>query len=101
MCRTLALLLLASCRLPAPTPTPEDRASALPVEVCARSKALGCRAGKGGAGPDDVLGTDDDVSCEQVFADLLDADPTIEPLLRCTAAAQSCAEAEACAEAVL
>jgi hypothetical protein len=48
-----------------------------------------------------VLGTDDDVSCEQVFADLLDADPTIEPLLRCTAAAQSCADADACSDEVL
>lgn len=101
--RTIATVVLyaslyAACQIPKPKHIePDDPCGA----SCARAAVLQCVEHTGAAGPDDVYGTADDVPCETACADLLAADPTVEPLLQCTANAHTCAAVDACAESVL
>lgn len=97
----ILFLVCTACALPKPLPDATDATDDLCVASCARAAALVCAESTAAAGPDDVLGTDDDVPCERACADLRAADPTIDPLLRCTADAQDCDAMDACADEVL
>jgi hypothetical protein len=81
MREVFAILLLACC-----TPTPYERPEPPPPPIvdggtpcertCARARQLECAEAQPEAGEDRVLGTDDDITCEQwaCAADYLDHD---------------------------
>jgi hypothetical protein len=61
----VAVVLVACSPAPEPEPPPGPDASYCPA-ACERFRELGCPEGDDEAGEDGVLGTEDDVSCEEV-----------------------------------
>ncbi len=68
---------------------PEDCGAA-----CERLKVLGCDGWDGSPGEDELWGTADDVSCEEVCRGIVDEQGTLH--LDCTIMAESCAEVDEC-----
>jgi len=87
---------LVGCNLPhKPGPGPTDDPSGC-GSMCANLERLGCAAGEGSPGPDEKMGTPDDVSCKLTCESLLLSNPTVDLHLGCQTGAHTCAEADAC-----
>jgi hypothetical protein len=94
----LGLFLLSGC-LPVvpPKPAPSDAPGEC-APMCANLERMGCAAGEGSPGPDEQMGTADDVGCTPTCESLLLSDPTVDLHLGCQAGAGSCEEADRCFE---
>lgn len=100
---TIAAFLFIACSWPPapptePPPVPAWDAGADDSAVLCARACTACPVDS--PGPDIELGTDDDVPCQQACRDQVAADPTLDELLRCTAAAGSCERARRCEEQV-
>lgn len=92
-----ALLLLASCNVPAPVHVPPDAGDTPCERAYWNLESLGCQSALGSAGPDGQRGTEDDLT----FVDLcerFEASADTRGLLGvpCLQTAGSCAESEEC-----
>lgn len=103
ICVVMIMLAISGCGpvFPVPpTPGPVEPADGGTADDCAAACAnlarLYCPGWRGSPGPDEIIGTPDDVPCEQACRDIVTADPTVTLFQRCTAQAKSCAEVEAC-----
>jgi len=103
----VALLLLAACRCNPVTPvpvTPDSIDDPYPppnpyedgcARLCANAARLECHGWQGSPGPDDEIGTVDDVSCPQTCRDIEGSDITTLAT-DCGSQATSCAGIDAC-----
>ena len=66
--------------------------------ACANLERLRCPGWRGSLGKDEIHGTEDDVPCEQVCRDVVEASVASTLHQKCTAAADSCAAVERCFE---
>lgn len=64
--------------------------------ACDRLRELGCPAGDGSPGRDEVMGNADDTPCEQVCRDVVGAYSGSTLHQKCTAKAESCEAVEEC-----
>lgn len=104
--RVLSLVLLAAlcaCKhvpdviyIPGP-PVPEDAGKAEEcAAACANLERMQCPGWEGSPGFDEVYGTPDDVSCTAACVEIVESGPTVTLNQRCTAAATSCEQVDAC-----
>lgn len=96
---TLAFMVAACLPKPAPAPPPqptEDPSTC--AGACQNLALLRCPGWDGSPGPDDQMGTADDVPCVQACGDILLSEPTVELYLTCQAGAASCEAAYRCFE---
>jgi hypothetical protein len=95
---SIALLLLLACGGVKPVPPgPPVPSTADAIEQCAaicdRLDTLRCQGRDGNAGPDEVVGTPDDVSCEKACVDV---QAVVALNANCVVEAGSCRAVDAC-----
>lgn len=99
----LAALVLDGCGAAWGPPRPSvdgevDQDPGACEAACERLRALGCPAGDGSPGRDEVPGTEDDEGCEVVCRNVVGAYDGSTLHQGCTAAAESCEAVERCFE---
>ena len=95
----LTLSLVVGCTLkpmPAPVPPPTPQEQDACDAFCELRASLQCDTHGGASpGPDEVLGTADDVPCEQVCRDMMEGDVYVSDR-PCLDTAQTCEATEVC-----
>lgn len=92
---SIALLLLLSCGGPQPVPVVPSTADAVEqcAAICDRLDTLRCEGRDGNAGPDEAVGTLDDVTCEEACVDV---QAVVALNANCVVEAGSCSAVDAC-----
>lgn len=92
-----ACLLLSACLRPLPADHADEDPAGCPG-FCGALERMQCPGWRGSHGRDETFGTPDDLTCERACEAVLASSPYAVLHLECTAAAQSCAEADKCFE---
>jgi hypothetical protein len=74
---------------------PDDDVDASCTTACSNLEELKCPGWNGSPGPDDVVGNDDDLSCEEACEIILE-DPSANLFTSCTTSAETCDAVDRC-----
>lgn len=90
-----SLLCAARCQGPVVIDTDTDDNPADCVAACDNMEDLDCDGWQGSPGEDEVYGTEDDVSCDEI-CEMIAEEPTAEIFPGCVAAAETCEAVDEC-----
>lgn len=78
-------------------PVPDEAGDASDCEAaCATLARLQCPGWRGSPGPDEIVGTADDVPCARACRAIVSSDRTVTLQQRCTATATTCEAVDRC-----